>query len=172
MVALQELWKMFFKSSILLKPKAINSIWSFSFKFQAYQGFRSIWPAVIVCNLPFLLGGRGIEPPNKFSKRGGGLDRTSTFRGVCWERGGYFFFRGIPIFEIFNDKKSLQAKIFFSVITKNSNWEISTKNRVKLGSCCELTWNKVKQFLGLIFYFMLFHDGNILKSCYFMLIMN
>ena len=93
---------MLFKSSILLKPKAINSTWSFSFKFQAYQGFRSIWAAVIVCNLPFLLGGRGIEPPNKFSKRGGGLDRTSTFRGVCWERGGYFFFRGIPIFEIFN----------------------------------------------------------------------
>ena len=29
--------------------------------------------------------------------------------------------------EIFNDKKSLQAKIFFSVITKNSNWEILPK---------------------------------------------
>ena len=30
--------------------------------------------------------------------------------------------------EIFNDKKSLLAKIFFSVITKNSNWEVLTKN--------------------------------------------
>ena len=30
--------------------------------------------------------------------------------------------------EIFNDKKSLWAKIFFFVITKNSNWEILTKN--------------------------------------------
>ena len=32
--------------------------------------------------------------------------------------------------EIFNDKKSLQTKTFFSVITKNSNWEIVTKNLV------------------------------------------
>ena len=32
--------------------------------------------------------------------------------------------------ENFNDKKSLQAKIFFSIITKNSNWEISHKNLV------------------------------------------
>ena len=31
-----------------------------------------------------------VEPPTKFSKRGG-LDRTSTFRGGCWERGGDFF---------------------------------------------------------------------------------
>ena len=43
---------------------------------------------------------------------------------------------------------------------------------LKLGSHCELTWNNVKQFLRLIFYFMLFHNGNILKSCYFTLIMN
>ena len=27
-----------------------------------------------------------VEPPTKFSKRGG-LDSTSTFRGGCWERG-------------------------------------------------------------------------------------
>ena len=32
--------------------------------------------------------------------------------------------------EIFNDKESLYAKIFFSVITKNSNWEILPKNLV------------------------------------------
>ena len=31
---------------------------------------------------------------------------------------------------MFNDKKSLQAKIFFSVVTKNSNWDILTKNLV------------------------------------------
>ena len=30
--------------------------------------------------------------------------------------------------EIFNDKKSLSTKIFFSTITKNLNWEILTKN--------------------------------------------
>ena len=32
--------------------------------------------------------------------------------------------------EIFNDKKSLLAKIFFFVITKNSNWKILPKNLV------------------------------------------
>ena len=32
--------------------------------------------------------------------------------------------------EIFIDKKSLQAKIFFSVKTKNSNWEILVNNLV------------------------------------------
>ena len=32
----------------------------------------------------------GVEPPAKFSKSGGGggLDRTSSFKGGCWERGG------------------------------------------------------------------------------------
>ena len=38
---------------------------------------------------PFCRGGGGVEPPTKFSKRG--LDRTSTFRGGCWERGECFF---------------------------------------------------------------------------------
>ena len=32
--------------------------------------------------------------------------------------------------EIFIDKKSLQAKILFSVKTKNSNWEILVNNLV------------------------------------------
>ena len=74
-----------------------------------------------------------------FQKGEGGLTEPQLLEGFAGKEGVTFFFRGIPIFEIFNDKKSSQAKIFFSVITKNSNWEISTKNRVKLGSCCELT---------------------------------
>ena len=32
--------------------------------------------------------------------------------------------------EIFNNKKSLKTKIFFSVMAKSSNWEILTKNLV------------------------------------------
>ena len=36
---------------------------------------------------PLSAEGGGIEPPTRFSK-GGGLDRTSTFRGGCWEREG------------------------------------------------------------------------------------
>ena len=32
--------------------------------------------------------------------------------------------------EIFNDKKGLQTGMLCSVITKNSNWEILTKNVV------------------------------------------
>ena len=32
---------------------------------------------------------------------------------------------------MFNNKKSLQTKLFFSVIAKNSNWEILSKNLVR-----------------------------------------
>ena len=49
----------------------------------------------------------------------GELDRISIFRGGC-----NFYIKNKLKFEIFNDKKSL----FFSVITKNVNWEILTKN--------------------------------------------
>ena len=77
-----------------------------------------------------------VEPPTKFPNRGG-LGKTSTFRGGCWERGGDFFREGCNFYiknklksEIFNDKKNLYKKIFFSVITKNSNWEILPKNLV------------------------------------------
>ena len=86
---------------------------------------------------PLSAGGK-VEIPTKFSKRrGGGLGRTSTFREGCWERGDDFFHSGDAIFtrkklksEIFNNKKSLQAKISFSVITNNSNWGILPKDLV------------------------------------------
>ena len=74
--------------------------------------------------------------PN-FQKEGG-LDRISTFRGVLLGKRGVTLFRGGCNFhiknklksEIVNDKKSLYAKIFFPVITKNSNWKILPKNLV------------------------------------------
>ena len=37
--------------------------------------------------LPFSRGG-GVEPPTKFSKRGGGLTGPQILEGGCWERGG------------------------------------------------------------------------------------
>ena len=58
---------------------------------------------------PHLSAG-GVEPPTKFSQRGGGgVDRA--LEGGCWERGGDFFRGGLQLkkklkFEIFNDKKS------------------------------------------------------------------
>ena len=94
----------------------------------------------IVAIPPFLQGevgrgGGGVEPPIKFSKREGGVERTSTFRGRLLGKRGVTFFRRVQFSDknklksgIFNDKKSLLAKIFFSVITKNSNWEVLTKN--------------------------------------------
>ena len=76
----------------------------------------------IVCTPPLCWGER-VEPPTKFSKRGGGrLDRTSTFRGGCWERGGDFFQRGGGCnfhiknkskSEIFNEKKKFISKNSF-----------------------------------------------------------
>ena len=70
-------------------------------------------------------------------QKGGELDRGKGLK-ISTFRGGSDFFQGGCNFhiknkvksEIFNDKKSLQAKIFFSVITKNSNWEILPKNLV------------------------------------------
>ena len=60
-------------------------------------------------------GGGGIEPPTKFSKRGGGLDRTSTFKGGLLGKTGLTLFKEGCNFhkkkklksETFNDKKSL-----------------------------------------------------------------
>ena len=61
---------------------------------------------------PSLFGG-GVEPPTKFSEKGGGLTGPQLLEGVCWERGGDFFQWGWNFqpkkikCEIFNDKKSL-----------------------------------------------------------------
>ena len=38
-------------------------------------------------------GGEGLSLQPNF-KKGGGLDRTSTFTGGCWERGGDIFREG------------------------------------------------------------------------------
>ena len=61
---------------------------------------------------PLSDGGR-VEPPTKFSKRGG-LTGPQLLEGGCWERGGDFFQGGCNFHiknklksEIFNDKKSL-----------------------------------------------------------------
>ena len=68
---------------------------------------------------------------------GAGLTRPQVLEGGCWERRGDFFQGGCNFYiknklksEIFNDKRSLKTKMFHSVITKNSNWEIFTKNLV------------------------------------------
>ena len=63
---------------------------------------------------------------------------ASAFRrGLLGKRGVTFFREGCNCHiknklksEMFNDKKGLQAKIFFSVMTKNSNREILLKNLV------------------------------------------
>ena len=73
------------------------------------------------------------SPPPPLSV--GELERTSTLRGGLPEKRGVIFLGGggegggrIATFEIFNDKKSLKTNIFFSAITKNSNWKILTEN--------------------------------------------
>ena len=64
----------------------------------------------------------------KFLKVGGGLTGPQLLEVNCWEKGGDFFqgegcnfhIKNKSKSEIFNVKKGLSAKIFFSVITKNS----------------------------------------------------
>ena len=74
--------------------------------------------------------------PNPLSVGGGG--GGDFLGGICWERGGCLFSEGRCSFyiknklksEIFHNKKSIQTKMFFSVITKNLKWEILRKNLV------------------------------------------
>ena len=77
----------------------------------------------IVCT-PLSAGGRGLNLQPNFQKGEGGgrLDRTSTFRGGCWERGGDFFSEGGGCnfhiknkskSEIFNEKKKFISKNSF-----------------------------------------------------------
>ena len=54
-----------------------------------------------------------------------GLGQFVNLRGGC-----NFHIKNQLKSEIFNDKKSLQANIFFSFITKNLNWEMLPKNLV------------------------------------------
>ena len=76
----------------------------------------------------------GVNLLSNFEK--GGLDRTSTLRRsllekreVTFFRGGCNFYKKNKQIEMFNNKK-VYKQIFFSVITKNSNWKILTKNLV------------------------------------------
>ena len=89
---------------------------------------------------PFLQGGE-LSFQLNFQKGGGAWQgkglKISTFRGGLLGKRGVTFFRGCDFHiknkvksEIVNDKKSLQSKIFFSAITKNSNYEILPKNLV------------------------------------------
>ena len=55
--------------------------------------------------------------------------------------------RGFAVFklksEIFNNKKSLYTKMFFSIITKNLNWKILTNNLVTFKGW---VWAKIKNY--------------------------
>ena len=84
--------------------------------------------------------GGGLSLQTIFQK-GWGYDRISIFRGSCWERGGCsFYIKNKLKSEICNNRKFLHVlKCFFSVITKNLNWKISTKNLVAFK-----TWDGVK----------------------------
>ena len=65
-----------------------------------YLHFIFIKISKIVCprpsHHPFLLkgwegGGGGIEPPTKFSKKGGGLAGSQFLEGIAWKEGVAFF---------------------------------------------------------------------------------
>ena len=98
----------------------------------------------IVCTPPFCCGragGGGGWGSNQTFEKGGGLGRISFSRGGVAGKEGVTFFRGRKGLqfshkhklksEIFDDKKVYKQKMFISVITKNLNWEILTKNLVK-----------------------------------------
>ena len=99
------------------------------------------------------MGGGGEPRPRfpNFQKSKSRLYKISLFRGgLRGKRGrGDFLGRRRKVFsfyiknklqsKIFNNKKRFKTKMFFSVIAKNSNWEILTKNLVTF-----IRWDGVK----------------------------
>ena len=73
---------------------------------------------------PFLLGNGGegvVEPPTKFSKRGG-LVGSQFLEEGCWKKWGDFFLGGCSFYiknklksEIFNDYKKVHKQKCFSL---------------------------------------------------------
>ena len=103
-------------------------------------------------------------PPPLFCWEGEGLSLLPSFRkGGAWQylnferegagKEGVTFWEawwggGVAVLlwkksEIFNDKKLYETKMFFSVITKNLNWQILTKNSVT-----SKRWDAVKDNYG------------------------
>ena len=83
------------------------------------------------------LSAGGLKLLPNFQNRGGGLTGSQFLEGDCWNIRGDFFREDFSFYiknklksEIFDYKKGLYTKMFFSVITKNLNWEILTKNLV------------------------------------------
>ena len=82
----------------------------------------------IVCTPSFSAG----EGVHIFKKKGGGLTEPQFLEEGYWEKGRWPYSGGGCSFyiknklkpEIFNDKESLQTKMFFSVITKDLNCEM------------------------------------------------
>ena len=77
---------------IISKERKPNKIWvdqDCEFYNNLFKKFLKINNIIVCMPPPFLQGGRAVESLTRFSKRGG-LDRTSPFRGGCWERGGDF----------------------------------------------------------------------------------
>ena len=84
---------------------------------------------------PISAGGGGAEPPTKFSKRGESLTGYQFSKWDCWEtrdnflKGCYsFYIKNKLKFKYLMTKKNLWRKMLLSVITKNLNWEVLTKN--------------------------------------------
>ena len=84
----------------------------------------SLCKQYILCIPPFCWG---VEPLTKLSKRKRGLDRISIFRRVAGKEGGCSFYIKKSQNQYLKTKKVYKQKCF-SLITKNLNWEILTKN--------------------------------------------
>ena len=62
-----------------------------------------------------------VEPSTKFSKKGEGLTGPQLFERVAGKEGVTFFRGSRNVHQKNKNLKYLMTKIFFSVITKNSN---------------------------------------------------
>ena len=63
-------------------------------------------------------------------------------------RGFSFYMKNKLKTELFKDKKSLQIKMLFFVITKNLNWEILTKNLISFKRWDGAKYEKFEYYRG------------------------
>ena len=86
-----------FLIALLLYPKSKIFAYQTNFREDVGKSFLSVDTYIVCTPAPFCRrwGGGGVEPPTKFSKRGGGLRGPQLLEGVAGKEGVTFFREGL-----------------------------------------------------------------------------
>ena len=87
-----------FLIALLLYPKSKIFAYQTNFREDVGKSFLSAHTYIVCTPAPFCRRWGGVEPPTKFSKRGGGLRGPQLLEGVAGKEGVTFFRGGVAIF--------------------------------------------------------------------------